>query len=132
MLNRNYFTNHDVHRLEEKAVELRQDILDMIYRAGAGHPGGLSVCHTIIKQSLCTKTPLTTPFAKILTRPCSGRSSAGIDRRKKVKLKKRRSVSCESLVRRPSVFFHKSRAGERGKFLFTETDKYLAGRMWLC
>ena len=40
MLNRNYFTNHDVSRLEAKAVELRQDILDMIYRAGAGHPGG--------------------------------------------------------------------------------------------
>jgi len=40
VLNRNYFTNHDIHRLEEKAVEMRQDILDMIYRAGAGHPGG--------------------------------------------------------------------------------------------
>ena len=39
-MNRNYFTNHDIQRLEEKAVEMRQDILDMIYRAGAGHPGG--------------------------------------------------------------------------------------------
>ena len=47
-MNRNYFTNHDVRRLEAKAVEMRQDILDMIYRAKAGHPGGsLSVVEVI-------------------------------------------------------------------------------------
>jgi len=39
-LNRNYFTRQDVRRLEEKALEIRHDVLNMIYLAKAGHPGG--------------------------------------------------------------------------------------------
>lgn len=39
-LNRNYFTKHDVRRLENTASVLRHDILQMIYHAKAGHPGG--------------------------------------------------------------------------------------------
>ena len=40
VLNRFYFTEKDVHRLEEQAVLIREDILNMIHKAGAGHPGG--------------------------------------------------------------------------------------------
>ena len=40
VLNRNYFTRQDVRRLEEKALEIRHDVLNMIYLAKAGHPGG--------------------------------------------------------------------------------------------
>lgn len=39
-MNHNYFTNQDVKRLEGKAVEIRHDVLNMIYTAKAGHPGG--------------------------------------------------------------------------------------------
>lgn len=39
-MNRNYFTRQDVRRLEEKALEIRHDVLNMIYLAKAGHPGG--------------------------------------------------------------------------------------------
>ena len=35
-----YFTEKDVKRLEAQAVSIRQDIINMIYEAGAGHPGG--------------------------------------------------------------------------------------------
>ena len=35
-----YFTEDDVKRLEEQAVQTRQDIISMITKAGAGHPGG--------------------------------------------------------------------------------------------
>lgn len=35
-----YFTEKDVERLEEQAVQLRRDILEMIHAAKAGHPGG--------------------------------------------------------------------------------------------
>ena len=35
-----YFTEKDVKRLEEQAVQIRQDIINMIHEAGAGHPGG--------------------------------------------------------------------------------------------
>ena len=35
-----YFTRSDVERLEEQAVVIRKDIVKMISRAGAGHPGG--------------------------------------------------------------------------------------------
>ena len=40
LLNRNYFTAQDVRRLEQQALVVRQDILEMIYKAKAGHPGG--------------------------------------------------------------------------------------------
>lgn len=39
-MNRNYFTGQDVRRLEEKTLEIRHDVLNMIYLAKAGHPGG--------------------------------------------------------------------------------------------
>lgn len=39
-MNHNYFTNHDVRKLEAAALEIRHDILDMIHKAKAGHPGG--------------------------------------------------------------------------------------------
>lgn len=35
-----YFTEKDVERLEEQAVQLRRDIVEMIHTAKAGHPGG--------------------------------------------------------------------------------------------
>ena len=35
-----YFTEKDVERLEEQAVHLRRDIVEMIHAAKAGHPGG--------------------------------------------------------------------------------------------
>ena len=35
-----YFTQKDVKRLEDQAVQIRQDIINMIHEAGAGHPGG--------------------------------------------------------------------------------------------
>ena len=35
-----YFTEEDVKRLEDQAVQTRQDIISMITKAGAGHPGG--------------------------------------------------------------------------------------------
>ena len=35
-----YFTEKDVERLEEQAVRLRRDIVEMIHAAKAGHPGG--------------------------------------------------------------------------------------------
>ena len=40
MVNHNYFTQRDVERLEEQAVQIRQDIISMIHAAKAGHPGG--------------------------------------------------------------------------------------------
>lgn len=40
MVNRNYFTVHDVERLKKQALVIRKDILNMIYKAKAGHPGG--------------------------------------------------------------------------------------------
>jgi len=39
-LNHNYFTNQDVKMLENKAIDIRHDVLNMIYTAKAGHPGG--------------------------------------------------------------------------------------------
>lgn len=39
-LNRLVFTEKDVKRLEQQAIVIRQDILNMIHAAGAGHPGG--------------------------------------------------------------------------------------------
>lgn len=39
-MNHNYFTAHDVQRLEEQAVQIRQQIVSMIHTAKAGHPGG--------------------------------------------------------------------------------------------
>jgi len=39
-VNHFYFTEKDVHRLEEQAMVLRQDIVSMIHAAKAGHPGG--------------------------------------------------------------------------------------------
>ena len=39
-MTRYYYTADDVRRLEEQAVVLREDILKMIAKAGAGHPGG--------------------------------------------------------------------------------------------
>ena len=35
-----FFTEKDVERLEEQAVQLRRDIVEMIHAAKAGHPGG--------------------------------------------------------------------------------------------
>lgn len=35
-----YFTEKDVERLEEQAVQLQRDIVEMIHAAKAGHPGG--------------------------------------------------------------------------------------------
>lgn len=35
-----YFTEKDVERLEEQAVQPRRDIVEMIHAAKAGHPGG--------------------------------------------------------------------------------------------
>ena len=40
LVNHNYFTQRDVERLEEQAVQIRQDIISMIHAAKAGHPGG--------------------------------------------------------------------------------------------
>lgn len=39
-MNHNYFTGHDVEALREKAQDIRRDILEMICKAKAGHPGG--------------------------------------------------------------------------------------------
>ena len=39
-MNRFYFTDQDVKRLEAQAIQLRRDIVSMIYAAKAGHPGG--------------------------------------------------------------------------------------------
>ena len=39
-MNHNYFTNQDVKRLDSKALAIRHDVLNMIYTAKAGHPGG--------------------------------------------------------------------------------------------
>ncbi len=39
-MTRFYFTERDVKRLEAQAIQLRQDIVNMIYEAKAGHPGG--------------------------------------------------------------------------------------------
>lgn len=39
-LNTNYYTKQDVRNLEKKALDIRHDILNMIYKAKAGHPGG--------------------------------------------------------------------------------------------
>jgi transketolase len=39
-LNHNYFTPRDVERLEAQAAVLRQDIIESVHAAGAGHPGG--------------------------------------------------------------------------------------------
>ena len=39
-MTRFYYTEEDVLRLEKTAVQLRKDILRMIAKAGAGHPGG--------------------------------------------------------------------------------------------
>ena len=39
-MNHNYFTNRDIQRLEAKALDIRHDILNMIYKVKAGHPGG--------------------------------------------------------------------------------------------
>lgn len=39
-MNQNYFTDEDVKRLEAQAVQTRTDIIRMIGKAGAGHPGG--------------------------------------------------------------------------------------------
>ncbi|SET94981.1 transketolase [[Clostridium] aminophilum] len=39
-MNHNYFTDEDVKRLEAQAVQTRSDIIRMIGKAGAGHPGG--------------------------------------------------------------------------------------------
>lgn len=38
--NKNYFTPKDVQALEQQATLLRRDVLEMIYTAKAGHPGG--------------------------------------------------------------------------------------------
>ena len=43
MVNHNYFTQRDVERLEEQAVQIRQDIISMIHAAKAGHPRRLSL-----------------------------------------------------------------------------------------
>lgn len=40
MMSRYTFTKKDVERLEKLAVEIREDVLNMIYAAKAGHPGG--------------------------------------------------------------------------------------------
>lgn len=39
-LNTNYYTKQDVRNLEKKALDIRHDIINMIYKAKAGHPGG--------------------------------------------------------------------------------------------
>ena len=39
-MNHNYFTPRDVERLEAQAAVLRQDIIESVHAAGAGHPGG--------------------------------------------------------------------------------------------
>lgn len=39
-LNMNYYTLQDIKKLESIALTIRHDILNMIYTAGAGHPGG--------------------------------------------------------------------------------------------
>jgi len=39
-MNRFYFTDQDVKRLETQAIQLRRDIVSMIHAAKAGHPGG--------------------------------------------------------------------------------------------
>lgn len=35
-----YFNRNDIKRLEDLAQQLRQDIIQMIHKAGSGHPGG--------------------------------------------------------------------------------------------
>ena len=40
MVNHFYFTDKDVKRLENQAIQIRQDIISMIHAAKAGHPGG--------------------------------------------------------------------------------------------
>ena len=45
----NYFTNKEIKRLEEKSIVIREDIINMIHTAHAGHPGGsLSAVDIII------------------------------------------------------------------------------------
>lgn len=39
-VNHFYFTKKDVMLLEQKAAQIRQDIIRMVHKAGAGHPGG--------------------------------------------------------------------------------------------
>ena len=39
-MNHFYFTKNDVMLLEQKAAQIRQDIIQMVHKAGAGHPGG--------------------------------------------------------------------------------------------
>lgn len=39
-INSFYFTEDDIERLEKQAVQTRTDIIHMISKAGAGHPGG--------------------------------------------------------------------------------------------
>lgn len=39
-MNHNYFTGKDVIRLQQQAVTIRRDIVQMICKAKAGHPGG--------------------------------------------------------------------------------------------
>lgn len=39
-MNHNYFTFRDIEELKAKALTIRQDVLNMIYTAKAGHPGG--------------------------------------------------------------------------------------------
>ena len=43
-----YFTEKDVKRLEAQAQQIREDVINMIYAAKAGHPGGsLSACDMV-------------------------------------------------------------------------------------
>ena len=42
MVNHNYFTQRDVERLEEQAVQIRQDIISMIHAARLDTPAALS------------------------------------------------------------------------------------------
>lgn len=39
-MNHFYFTEEDIHALEQQAKQIREDILRMIHAARAGHPGG--------------------------------------------------------------------------------------------
>ena len=46
-----YFTQKDVERLEQQAVQIRQDIVSMIHAAKAGHPGGsLSAVEMVVAR----------------------------------------------------------------------------------
>ena len=47
-MTRFYFTEKDVQRLEDQAQQIREDVINMIYKAKAGHPGGsLSACEMV-------------------------------------------------------------------------------------